>query len=607
MFGAIVAVSVSPAWGLINKEFTPIHLTGEAQLILKVRADAKPADGKVQLKVVEALKGKAAGAITLELDSAVKEHVTAVNEIVTASMGKDMLLFAGKYPDKDNRMEDKGYLHVQGRWLTLTARKAGGWSVVLVDTWMDGTWNGGTDMLERCTRYILEHGGEATVPVESGTAWRAVSKVGKVAGKVRGVEAVDLAGDGKCVLHFASSEGDVLLRAKGNDDAEFENLTAARKLATKTLVGTWGDFNGDGRVDLASWDGKALTIHSQQADGTFVGAAAKGAFTIPAAGAALAAVGLGDRSALVVAGGAATLVLQPAGGNAFEAVRLDNGKVELAKLGKVQRALVADFNNDSLPDILIPGETGGVLYAGKAGGAFAAGVACAVHCTKGGGVADVGDFDADGRLDVLAGGTEGVRVWQNLPDGTFAERMQLSGEISYKAQPFASWCGVCDLNNDSRQDIFITYSDQQPLLYFNRGFRSFGEAPMLENGLREGPENVDAGQQAGAFADVDGDGAQDFVIVLSGGDVWCAYNDLGGECLGVRVRLKGLAGPVSATLWRGKRCLGTVAARAGRGGFLGIEEAGEFTVKYALPGGQGQVRKIVVEEGVADVVIGKDK
>jgi len=426
---------------------------------------------------------------------------------------------------------------------------------------------------------------------------------------------VDLAGDGKCVVHVASSEGDRLLRAKGDDEAEFEDLTAARKLTAKSLLDAWGDFNGDGRLDLASWDGNALTIHSQQADGTFAAAGIKAA---PALGgvSALAAISSGDRSALVLAGPELVLagpegaaVLRAGAGNAFEAVKLANGAASPAALGKARRVLTADFNNDSWPDILVAGETGGVLYAGKADGTFAAAAACAVHCTKGGGAARVGDFDGDGRLDVLAAGAEGVRVWQNLPDGTFVERMGLSGEISYKAQPFASWCGVCDFNNDSRQDIFITYGDQQALLYFNRGFRSFGEAPMLEGGLREkGCENIDAGQQGGTFADVDGDGAQDFVLVLSNGEVWCAYNDLGGDGLGVRVRLKApLAGPVTATVSRGKRRVGAVVARRESPGFLGVEEAGEFTVAWRLPGGKARSRKVIVEEGAADVVIAKDK
>ena len=612
---AVVLGWASPgAWALINPNFTPIHLTGEAQVILKVKADAKPAGGRMTLTVVDALKGKGEGKIVLDLSATVKEHAEFVREQLASAAGKDMLLFAGEYPGADDRVTPRGCLHVNGKWLLLAPRKGGGWSTVIGDEWMAGTWNGGTDMLERCVRYILKHEGDATVPVVSGTGWRAITKIATIKGKVRRVRAVDLAGDGKLVLHLASSEGDLLLRAKGDDEAEFENLTAARKLKAKSLADAWGDFNGDGRLDLAGWDGKTLTIHSQQADGTFSAAKAKGTFAIPAKGASLAVIGRGGKSGLVVGGVTPPVLLTPAAGGAFRAVKLSNGKVDAAKFGKPQAPVVADFNNDGLADILVPGEKGGMLYAAKADGSFAPGTPCGVHCTEGGGVADVGDFDADGWLDVLAAGVEGVRVWQNLRNGTFAERMQLSGEISYKAQPFASFVGVCDFNNDSRQDVFITYADQQPLLYFNRGFRSYGQAPKLEGELSTGPddaggiEGVDAGQQTGTFADVDADGAQDFIIAMPDGAVWCAYNDLGDDCLAVRVRLAGeVAGPVSATFWQEKRCLGTVVARRAKPAFMGIEEAGEFTVKFRLPGGKQQARTFTVEEGVVDVMVGKAK
>jgi hypothetical protein len=137
------------------------------------------------------------------------------------------------------------------------------------------------------------------------------------------------------------------------------------------------------------------------------------------------------------------------------------------------------------------------------------------------------DFDGDGWLDVLSAGADGVKIFQNTRNGDFVESMDLSGEVAYKAQPNVSWCGTCDFNNDGRQDIFLTYAAQPLLLYFNRGFRSFGQAPSLEMSLANQIKGLDRGQQAGLFADLSGRGAEDFVLVTAAGEIWLAANALG--------------------------------------------------------------------------------
>ena len=602
---AMAGLVCSVAWGLINPNFTPIHLTDQSALILRARLASKAVGEKAKFTVLEVLKGKAPGkVVTVDLSIAPKQHAEAARKHLVATADEPVLLFAGKYEDKE-----RGYLHVRGIWLSLSRAKGGGWALDAIDDQMAGTWNGGTDMLERCVRYILKYGGDATVPVAPGTAWRSIVKAGQVKGKVTSIAAVDLAGDGKLVLHLACPAGDMLLRNPAGKE-QFKDITAKVRLGAKSVAAAWGDFNGDGRVDLASFDGAALTIWTQAADGTFSAAKAGGKFVIPAKGVSLTAVacGKGPAAGLVVGGVSPPLLLVPAGGNAFVAAALKADKALTARWGKPQQCIVADFNNDALPDVLQPYEKGGMLYLGKGGG-FAEGRPCGVAVGPGGGRADVGDFDADGYLDILTAGADGVRLWHNLRGGKFVESLGLSGEMSYKTQPMASWCGVCDFNNDSRPDTYITYSAQPLLLYFNRGFRSFGQAPKLELALAE-IEGLEQGQQMGVFADFDHDGAQDLALVLVDGRIWCAYNDLGGDGLGVRVRLGRklpLAGPVNVTMWSEGRCLGAFPVRRDRPAFIGIEEAGEFVLKYRLPGGKEVTRKLTVEEGTADVVIGKPK
>ena len=76
--------------------------------------------------------------------------------------------------------------------------------------------------------------------------------------------AVDLAGDGRLTLFVASNKGDRLFAFDAKAET-FKDVTATRKLRSKSSAFAWGDFNGDARLDLASYDGTTLTGHAQQA------------------------------------------------------------------------------------------------------------------------------------------------------------------------------------------------------------------------------------------------------------------------------------------------------------------------------------------------------
>ena len=160
---------------------------------------------------------------------------------------------------------------------------------------------------------------------------------------------------------------------------------------------------------------------------------------------------------------------------------------------------------------------------------------------------------------------------------------------------------TCEVNNDGRQDLFIAYSELGAHLFFNRGFRSFGHAHMLdltENGLL--PE-AEEGQQAGCVADLNGNGAQDMVLVLPDGGVWVFWRESEEEdSLGVKVALSaraGFAGPLTVTGWLEERCLGAWNVVPGTGeALVGLVEAGPCTVKWRFPNGAGQEREVEVED-----------
>ncbi|MCK5713293.1 MAG: VCBS repeat-containing protein, partial [Hyphomicrobiaceae bacterium] len=409
-----------------------------------------------------------------------------------------------------------------------------------------------------------------------------------------------LLGDGKPAVHVASIGGEQLFVY----DASSENVVV-RKLAAKSRAGVWGEFNGDGRFDLASFDGKVLTLLLQKGDGTFAPSATT--VKIPADCRGLAVMGLGTtgKVALVAAGNPSPVFVCDGKGS-FTAVALPKAE-KAVDIGVPQMPVVGDFTDDALADLIQPGETGGLLYVAKADGSFAAPTSCNVWCGKGGGKSWVGDFDGDGWADILVTGAEKLRIFQNNRKGVFAEMRMASGEVSYKAYGTTGG-GVCDFNNDGLQDLYVTQPDQPPFLYFNRGFRSFALAPIVGRELASKLAGLDAGQQGGLFVDLNRDAAEDFVLVRTDGTIWMVANDLGGGVMAARPHVSAAAArgaSVSVKAYLDKRLLGVwQAVPGGAAPTIGVRFAtDELELKYRFPGQKVQSQKVPIEEEGVDVVL----
>jgi len=184
----------------------------------------------------------------------------------------------------------------------------------------------------------------------------------------------------------------------------------------------------------------------------------------------------------------------------------------------------------------------------------------------------------------------------------FVETRGISGEIAYISQPRGTGGMTGDINNDGRQDVLILYSDRQPHLFFNRGFRSFGHAHTLDLNERNLlPASAD-GQQAGCLAEFSGYGAQDMVLVLANGEVWAMLRDDEydeGLYVGASLAIDGeFAGPLTVTAEANGRNLGAWNVSPGSSSaFFGRREAGPCTIKWQLPGEETQQKKVIVESG----------
>lgn len=607
---AVAALLLAPlTHAMINPRFTPIQLVKQSGVILWV--DIKPSESKDQYTATirETLKGKA-DQKTSSLDIAeAGEEETATNLREQLAAGKPALFFVGEFEDTkelgSGNKSRRAFLHLGGAWTVFEGGEDGVWRLKNLDDRMLMTvWHGGTEMLRRAIDYI-QTDDDPVVPVAEGAGLsKGPLKLVSLTGTIRSVRTVELAGDGKLALFVACASGDRLF--VGDKGRTFTDVTEARGLQSKSQAFAWGDFAGQGRLDLISFDGQTVTLQAQQADGKFLAKPLDLGSAVSTGCIALAALDVGTkgRAGLLVSGDAwPVLVALDEAGKATAKPLVASG-IELAKLGKPDACLVADVDGDGLADVLMPAEKGSVLFRSTAVGKFAPGVACAVQLGKSPSAACLCDFDADGRLDVFCVNRDGSLLWENAGAGTFTEAFEDTGELSYGASRRGIDCVAGDFNNDGRQDVVIAYNAAEPRLFFNRGFRSFGNAASINMSWKVLLPAAMQGQTSACLGDLDGDGAQDLALALKNGELWVVFREnsdadraammavatlpVGGPC----------KGPVTVTGWIGKRCLGAwnVLPGVSQAGF-GRTEAGPVTLKWRLPGGQEHSKDVVLDKG----------
>lgn len=216
-----------------------------------------------------------------------------------------------------------------------------------------------------------------------------------------------------------------------------------------------GDFDGDGRTDVA----------------------------------------MRDRATHVLA------VVYGEGGGAFSAPRqVSEGGPLLNRLPALH---AADLNADGRADLVAETADGFRVFLGRADRTFAPGQTVTL---AGAATAAVGDFDDDGRLDVVLGSTTPSLVWtahffRGNGSGGFAPGVVASaGEFVHF---FSSAAG--DFNGDGKLDLVVAadYWRDSSLLLLGDGSGQF---------TLGGRRNLGLGLPQLHVADLDGDGISDFLV-----------------------------------------------------------------------------------------------
>jgi VCBS repeat protein len=598
----LIAMLSAPVWALIDPDVTPIDLARKSEIIVVLNAGPLAEEATAMpAKVLRTLKGKAPfAAATLDM-SVVREAVATLRDGPLYDGQKALALVMIPKAGKPGAA-----MHIHNKWFTVTIPGEGKpWQVTPDDADRKAVWAGGTAMLEKAVVYALKDK-RAQIPVNAAASWGKQTKLGVVPGRVSSVSVIKPV-DGTPFVHVASDEGDKVLALPGSD-AERLALAGWAPLP-ESFVAAWADVDGDGRLELISWDGKLLSVTRNRTDAL---SSARWKRVLPVC-LSLSPVDVGGgRTGLLAGTDAGPVVLALGKDDKWSSTKLPafkHAEFGVEDFGRPLGCMVADFDGDAQADVVQSFVDGAMFYKGLGGGKFAAPIVAGSAYSDPSGKAYPGDFDADGLLDVLVTGADGIYMWHNDGKGSFHEMKDQSGESDYITKEGTSGGAVGDINNDGRQDFLVLYRNVGSHTFFNRGFECFGYAAMLGLAEHKVVPNIVKGQQAATIADVNGDGAQDLVIVLADGAVHAVLRKLDGDGLSVAVSIPPgrVAGPVRVVGWSGSRCLGARVVEPGvRSAYFGFRKPGVCKLEWQFPGGKPQSKKVFVEEGPVRVTLAKD-
>ena len=265
-----------------------------------------------------------------------------------------------------------------------------------------------------------------------------------------------------------------------------------------------GDFNGDGRDDLVVANGAFtehnLTILLSNGDGTFAGRSQPvGVRPLVPIVADFNRDGHADLAVSYASFfdvGGHVAILLGAGDGTFSAGPTYNTP------GRTP--LLADLNHDGLADILIV-DGGGESLLSRGDGTFAEAPGIPGCCSA---ASNAGDFNGDGRTDLVEITSTGLRTWLGMEDGTFASL----ASVPAPAGPVV----VADFDGDGRTDVALGIANT---VYRGRGDGTFESPPHSPTGFVY-PEMVTGDFNRDGQADVAfGSSAADGVLGIPGTDV----------------------------------------------------------------------------------------
>lgn len=620
--GLLTAMIVSSAHAVINPRFTPVDLVRTSKQIVALRVSVPK--GKLVLgEVMATLKGDAPSEKQLEFEiDASRDLVPAeVADAFVASKTATAVLVLQGGGDESSNDAPAGAMQIGIRWFAVF-RERGKWRLGQDRQDLFAVWAGSAEKLVEGTRYVLADPA-ASFPVRSDITWERDLHLGKLPGQATACLVADFGEPiGLCVL-VLSDGGDRVYQAaaKGFEPAD---VTSKLRLRTASKLVAPGDFNGDGRIDLACWDGELVRVATQTAEGTF---------TVQKSGVKLTDclsldtlnVDEPARTGLLAGTADGPVLLIPGDDGAFttRAIAAPVKRSAFSDFGPGGFCAVADFNADGHCDIVELFAGGTVFHAGDAPGRFKTPVNNPVDVVTNPSSAVCGDYDADGRLDLIVGGENGIALLSGGKSRIFSNLIGDTGELAYHGnmnRPKVIGCVPCDVNNDGRQSVALFGPNRCPMLFFNRGFACFGWAreldlagtggaqvefanpldpfadPSVAKARLKAAEVLQYGQTAATILDLNSDGVQDMLAVDLKGEVWALFGSREvGRALGATISLTpNSPEPITVTVRAKGRCQGMHVIRPGVPAFVGRAQPGPLDLEWKGLDGKVEDRRVIV-------------
>ncbi len=328
-----------------------------------------------------------------------------------------------------------------------------------------------------------------------------------------GVAIGDFDNDGLPDLYVTGYGHNVLYHNLGN--CKFEDVTekAGVQGGGFSVAAAWADYDRDGHLDLFVSRYTHSDIHNlpKASDKSF------------------------DYKGIQVevpeAEGESHLLFHNRGNRTFEEVSRKAG-VSNASKQRGMGVVWADYDNDGWPDLFVANDVGSnFLYRNKHDGTFeelglVSGTALSADGRAMGNMAaDFGDFDRDGKLDLIVTryGLQPMSVYlnqgsQGFKDVAWEAQLEHSGYL-----PVRWGTGFADFDSDGWPDIFVANGNVAPVLdtlphelkyreaiqlFRNLGDRTFteiGDAAGLNDGAMQS-------RRGAAFGDINNDGSVDAVV-----------------------------------------------------------------------------------------------
>jgi hypothetical protein len=336
------------------------------------------------------------------------------------------------------------------------------------------------DMMSKLTRYAMPFTVSviiASVPASGQTTFNDVTAEAGVGDASFGVGAAwgDFDGDGWLDLYLVNlGQGNKLYL--NNGDGTFANVTARAGVGDGgDGVGcAWGDYNNDGLPDLfVSNRPGADRLYRYNGDTTFTDVAPEFGMSDPSGLGESVAWGDYDSDGFIdlykIRMQQSNILYHNVDGENFEDVTSFAG---VGHAGTGEGTSWCDYDNDGYLDIYATNASGyNPLYRNNGDGTFS-------ECSEQAGIRDYGasfgcswgDYDNDGDFDLYVGKNGANRLFQNSGDGTFDE---VGGQAGVDYSGWTLGVAWADYDNDGWLDLHLAIHQGDDVLYRNLGDCTF--------------------------------------------------------------------------------------------------------------------------------------